>query len=89
MKYIIDISEHLRDKVKKLGSVPAAEKHTINEAIINARPLTDFATEINNLADLHSLEIPLVYGDGEETTEKAILLEELDQILDCLTDEEP
>ncbi len=37
--------------------------------------------EIKELAKFHSIEIPMVYGDGTETTDKMVSLEELGRIL--------
>lgn len=37
--------------------------------------------EIKELAKFHSVEIPMVYGDGTETTDKMVSLEELGRIL--------
>ena len=37
--------------------------------------------EIKELAKLHSIEVPMIYGDGTETTDKMISLEELGRIL--------
>lgn len=37
--------------------------------------------EIKELAEFHSVEVPVVYGDGEESTDKMISLTELEQIL--------
>ena len=37
--------------------------------------------EIKNLAGFHSVEIPVVYGDGTESTDKMVSLEELGRIL--------
>ncbi len=37
--------------------------------------------EIKELAKLHSVEVPMVYGDGTETTDKMVSLEELGRIL--------
>lgn len=37
--------------------------------------------EIKELARFHSVEVPMVYGDGTETTDKMISLEELGLIL--------
>ncbi len=37
--------------------------------------------EIKELAEFHSVEVPMVYGDGEETVDKMISLEELGRIL--------
>ena len=37
--------------------------------------------EIKELAKLHSTDVPMVYGDGTETTDKMVSLEELGRIL--------
>ena len=37
--------------------------------------------EIKELAKFHSIEVPMVYGDGTETTDKMVSLEELGRIL--------
>ncbi len=37
--------------------------------------------EIMELANLHSTEVPAVYGDGTKTTDKIVSLEELGRIL--------
>lgn len=37
--------------------------------------------EIKELAKFHSIEVPMVYGDGEETVDKMVSLEELGRIL--------
>jgi hypothetical protein len=42
--------------------------------------------EIKELAEFHSVEVPMVYGDGEEATDKMISLTELEQILSEIED---
>ncbi len=42
--------------------------------------------EIKKLAKFHSIEIPMVYGDGTETTDKMVSLEELEKILSEIED---
>ena len=37
--------------------------------------------EIEELARFHSVEVPMIYGDGTETTDKMVSLEELGRIL--------
>ncbi len=37
--------------------------------------------EIKELARFHSIEVPMIYGDGTETTDKMVSLEELGRIL--------
>ena len=37
--------------------------------------------EIKELARFHSTDVPMVYGDGEETVDKMVSLEQLGQIL--------
>jgi len=46
----------------------------------------DIREEIETLAKLHSIEVPMVYGDGEETTDKMVSLEELGRILSEIED---
>lgn len=46
----------------------------------------DIRKEIEQLAKFHSIEVPMVYGDGEETTDKMIPLEELERILSEIED---
>ena len=41
----------------------------------------EVAGEIKELARFHSIEVPMVYGDGTETTDKMVSLEELGRIL--------
>ena len=41
----------------------------------------EVAGEIKELAKFHSTEVPMVYGDGAETTDKMVSLEELGLIL--------
>ena len=43
--------------------------------------------EIEELAKFHSVEVPMVYGDGEETTDKMVSLEELGRILSVIEDD--
>ena len=38
-------------------------------------------SEIKELAKFHSIEVPMVYGDGTETADKMVSLEELGRIL--------
>ena len=38
-------------------------------------------SEIEELARFHSTDVPMVYGDGEETVDKMVSLEELGRIL--------
>ena len=42
--------------------------------------------EIEKLAKFHSIEVPIVHGDGEETTDKMVSLEELGRILSEIED---
>lgn len=42
--------------------------------------------EIEELAKFHSIEVPMVYGDGTETTDKMVSLEELGRILSEVED---
>ena len=42
--------------------------------------------EIEELAEFHSVEVPAVYGDGTETTDKMVSLEELGRILSEIED---
>ena len=37
--------------------------------------------EIETLAELHAIDIPVVYGDGTKTIEKMLPLDELGKIL--------
>lgn len=46
----------------------------------------EVVSEIKELAKLHSIEVPMVYGDGTETTDKMISLEELGRILSEIED---
>ena len=39
------------------------------------------SSSIKELAKFHSIEVPMVYGDGTETTDKMVSLEELGRIL--------
>lgn len=41
----------------------------------------EVASEIKELAKFHSVEVPMVYGDGTETTGRMVPLEELGRIL--------
>ncbi len=43
-------------------------------------------SEIEELARFYSIEVPMVYGDGEETTDKMLSLEELGRILAVIED---
>lgn len=43
--------------------------------------LEEVMGEIKELAKFHSIEVPMVYGDGTETTDKMVSLEELGRIL--------
>ncbi len=42
--------------------------------------------EIVTLAEFHSIEVPIVYGDGKEATDKMVPLEELERILSEIED---
>lgn len=42
--------------------------------------------EIEELARSYSIEVPMVYGDGEETVDKMVSLEELGRILAVIED---
>ena len=44
------------------------------------------ANEIRELAEFHSVEVPVQYGDGTEAVDKMLPLEELDLILCELTE---
>ena len=88
MKYVIDISESIYEDVKKYGIITAIHRNPLSRALQSARPLTEITTEIEELANFHSLKIPLVYGDGERTMDRAILLGELAQVLFMFTDED-
>lgn len=46
----------------------------------------EVAGEIKELARLNSVEVPMVYGDGTETTDKMVSLEELGRILAVIED---
>lgn len=43
-------------------------------------------SEIEELARFHSIEVPMVYGDDEETVDKMVSLEELGRILAVIED---
>lgn len=55
------------------------EKDSIRKDIVK-----NMADEIKKLADFHSVEVPVVYGDGTESKNKALYLYELDYILDTI-----
>ena len=38
--------------------------------------------EIEKLAEFHSVEVPVIYGDGTKSMEKMISMEELSKILE-------
>ena len=44
--------------------------------------------EIKRLAEFHSVEVPIVYGDGTEATDKMLPLDELSKILFCVLEGE-
>ena len=44
--------------------------------------------EIKELADFHSVEVPVVYGDGTESLDKVLPLDELGHILYCIQNPE-
>ncbi len=60
------------------GKTPVS---VIFNAIVNGEPLPKVMGEIKELAKFHSVEVPMVYGDGTETTDKMVSLEELGRIL--------
>ncbi len=43
-------------------------------------------SEIEELAKFHSIDVPMIYGDGTETTDKMVSLEELGRILSEIED---
>ena len=53
----------------------------IDKALINGIPLTKITSEIEELADFHSVKIPVRYGDETQAEEKYIDLSELGIIL--------
>ena len=50
--------------------------------------IKSIVNEIRELAKFHSVEVPMVYGDGTEAVDKMLPLEELDVILGELAEGE-
>lgn len=76
MKLIIDIPDWYYKELQEF-------KHPdfVDKAIIDGIPLTKLTFEIEELADFHSVKIPVRYGDGTQAEEKYIDLSELGIIL--------
>ena len=42
--------------------------------------------ELKEILTFYSFDVPMVYGDGEETVEKAVLIEEVGHTIRCIKD---
>ncbi len=66
-------------------SILGQAKRLANIAVHNTEYRKEWFEEVMNeikkLAKFHSVEVPMVYGDGTETTDKVVSLEELGRIL--------
>jgi hypothetical protein len=76
MRLVVDIPDWYYKELQEF-------KHPtfIDKALIDGIPLTKITSEIEELADFHSVKIPVTYGDGTQTEEKYIDLSELGIIL--------
>ena len=81
MKIVIDIPEEQKKMVDMLLDLPPQVENDLISAIRHGTPTTDIVSEIKELAKFHSEDVPCVYGDGEQTTEKYVDLVELGRIL--------
>lgn len=57
------------------------------EFYVSLEKLKALVNEVRKLAEFHSINVPMIYGDGTETSEKAVTIVELDQILDIVFNE--
>lgn len=48
--------------------------------------LESILDEIKEILTFYSFDVPMVYGDGEETVEKAVLLEEVEYTIQSISD---
>ena len=82
--------------IDKEKTVQSAKKHYFDnpsmirgvEICVNAQEVVDPQEEIMELAKFHSIELPVVYGDGTQQTERYIDLVGLGVILSEIFDNE-
>ena len=90
MKIIVDIPKKDYIYIFKKHCLPSCDDKTLKKAycemISKGMPLDKVRDEIMELARFHSIEVPMVYGDGMETTDKMVSLEELGRILSEIED---
>lgn len=59
--------------------------HGVSEGVSNERVvLENSLNELKEILTFYSFDVPMVYGDGEETVEKAVLLEEVEYAIRCI-----
>lgn len=62
--------------------------HSVYEGVSNEKTkLESILNEIKEVLTFYSFDVPMVYGDGEETVEQAVLLEEVDYAIRCILDD--
>lgn len=72
-----------RPKVKRTNySANIKNKSVSNEKI----ELESILNEIKEILTFYSFDVPMVYGDGEETVEKTVLLEEVEYAIQSIRD---
>ena len=80
--------ENLKKEESKKETTPA--KRLADIAVNNTKYrkewFAEVRSEIEKLTRFHSVEVPMVYGDGTETTDKMVSLEELGRILSEIED---
>jgi len=57
------------------------------ELYVSLEKVKALVNEVRKLAEFHSVDVPMIYDDGTETSEKAITIEELNRILDFVFNE--
>lgn len=69
------VKDSILGQAKRLANIAAYNTEYCKEWF------AEVMDEIKELAKFHSVEVPMVYGDGTETTDKMVSLEELGLIL--------
>ena len=69
------VKDSILGQAKRLANIAAHNTEYRKEWFAEVR------SEIEELARFHSTDVPMVYGDGEETVDKMVSLEELGRIL--------
>lgn len=69
------VKDSILGQAKRLANIAAHNTEYRKEWFV------EVMDEIKELARLHSTDVPMVYGDGEETVDKMVSLEELGRIL--------